>query len=84
MNISHEQLAAVKNGEPLRFSEPGLGLEFVVMRADDFDRVKAALDDGDFDPREAMPLFWQVMKDDWEDPAMDVFDQSPEKPDSSP
>ena len=75
MNLSTEQLASVKLGEALRFSDAGLGTEFVVVRADVFDRAKALLDDADFDVRDAMPLFWQVMKDDWEDPSMDCYDQ---------
>ena len=77
MNISAENLRAVKDGQPLRFVEPA-GTELVSARADEFDRARSISDAADFDPREAMPMIWHAMKDDWEDPAMDVYDQKTE------
>lgn len=80
MNLTTQQLESVKQGEPLRFTDAHVGQEFVVLRADVFDRVKLLFDDDDFDCREALPMVWQAMKEDWEDPAMDVYDQDPEQP----
>ena len=80
MILTTQQLESVKQGEPLRFTDPDVGQEFVGLRADVFDRVKLVFDDGDFDPSEALPLIWQAMKEDWEDPAMDVYDKEPEQP----
>ena len=80
MNLTVQQLRAVNQGEPLRFVDPDVGQEFVVVRADVFDRVKLLFDDTDLDPREALPLVWQAMQEDWEDPSMDVYDNYPEQP----
>ena len=80
MTLTAQQLQVVQRGEPLRFVDPDVNAEFVVLRADQFDRVRRLFDADDFDPREAMPLVWQAMKEDWEDPAMDVYDHYPEKP----
>ena len=79
MNLTPQQLLAVQEGEPFRFTVPDVTGEFIVVRADVFDRVKLLLDSGDFEPSEAMPLIWQAMKSDWEDPAMDVYDNYPEQ-----
>jgi hypothetical protein len=77
MNLTSQQLESVTHGEPFRFVDPQLGQEFVVVRADVFDRVKILFDDSDLDPSEVLPLMWQTMKDDWEDPSMDVYDNYP-------
>ncbi len=79
MNLTAQQLESVQHGEPLRFVDPNLRQEFVVVRADVFDRVRLLFDDSDVDPNEALPLIWQSMKADWEDPSMDVYDNYPEK-----
>jgi hypothetical protein len=41
---------------------------------DVYNRLQALFDDADFDVKETYPLVWQVMKEDWEDPSMDVYD----------
>src|SRR5262245_15871414 len=74
MNLTVQQLQAVNKGEPLRFIDREVGQEFVVVRADVFDRVRLVFDDTDLDLREALPLVWQAMKEDWEDPSMDAYD----------
>jgi hypothetical protein len=40
MNLSAEQVQAIKDGEPVRLVSPEVGEECVVLRADVFDRVK--------------------------------------------
>ncbi len=79
MNLTAQQLESVQHGEPLRFVDPHLRQEFVVVRADVFDRVRLLFDDSDMNPNEALPLIWQSMKEDWEDPSMDVYDNYPEQ-----
>jgi hypothetical protein len=39
MYLTTDQLKAVQEGEPLRFTDPGTSTEFVVVRADVYDRV---------------------------------------------
>ena len=77
MNLTSQQLESVQHGEPMRFVDSELGQEFVVVRADVFDRVRLLFDDSDLAPNETLPLIWQSMKDDWEVPAMDVYDNYP-------
>ena len=74
MNLTAHQMESVGRGEPLRFVDAESGQEFVVVRADVFDRVCLEFDDSDPNPRETLPLVWQSMKDDWEDPIMDIYD----------
>ena len=45
-----------------------------------YDRLRSLFDDADFDVKETYPLIWEVMKEDWEDPTMDVYDTDPETP----
>lgn len=80
MNLTLDQLKTVQDGEPLRFVAPEMRQEFVVVRADVFDRVQQLFDSEDFEPGQALPLVWQAMKRDWEDPAMDAYDNYPESP----
>lgn len=75
MVLTQQQLADVAAGKPLRFLEPPLDAEFVVIRADVLDRVQRLIDDSDLTSEEMSSLMWSGMRDDWEDPAMDVYDE---------
>jgi hypothetical protein len=46
---------------------------YVLLRADQFEKFQALSEANDFDPREMYPLIDEVMKEDWDDPAMDVY-----------
>jgi hypothetical protein len=46
---------------------------YVLMRADQFERFQALAQADDVDPREMYPPIDEVMKEDWDDPAMDVY-----------
>lgn len=65
--------------QPVRVEDPERNKSYVLISAEMYDRLRSLFDDSDYDPREAYPLVWKAMKDDWEDPAMDVYD-SPENP----
>jgi hypothetical protein len=65
--------------QPVRLEDPETNKSYVLISAEMYDRLRSLFDDSDYDPREAYPLVWKVMKEDWEDPAMDVYD-SPDKP----
>jgi hypothetical protein len=75
MHLTAEQLEVVQNGKPLRFTAPETNSEFVVLRADVYDRVKALLDLDDFDPRQGYIAFGQAAGEEWDDPALDVYEQ---------
>ena len=60
------------SGLPLRITDPRTNSEYVIIRADVYDRLRTLFAD-DYDPQAAGPLFW-----DWEDPLMDEYDHYPE------
>jgi hypothetical protein len=71
---------AIENsGVPLRLTDPRTKSEYVIIRADVYDRLRSLFED-DYDPLAAAALFWNVMKEDWEDPSMDEYDHYPETP----
>lgn len=74
MVLTAEQLQHVANGAPLRFTEPQVEAEFVVVRADVFEHARQILDMADLSLNETRSLMWRTMRDDWEDPAMNAYD----------
>ena len=73
MNLTAEQIEALKNGEAVWLSAPEVGQEVVVLRSDVYERVAELLDD--WDPRLMRGNMAKVMEDDWNDPGMNVYDQ---------
>jgi hypothetical protein len=69
---------------PLRLTDPATNREYILLRAELFDRLKGLLcADGEFSVSETYPLMDDVLaKAGWADPEMDVYDDltSPEKP----
>jgi hypothetical protein len=80
MQLTAEQLKAVEKGQPLRFSAPETNSEFVVLRADLFDRFKALFAEEEFDPRLGYAAFRRAAGDEWDDPSLDVYEQYRKKP----
>ena len=66
--------------EPPRLLDPLTNSEYVLLRADVYDRLRAILDVEDPTAEELATHMWNVMKDEWEDPAMDAYDEMPERP----
>jgi hypothetical protein len=63
------------NREPVRLTDPDTNQEYVLVRADIYDRLKSLLYvDTDFDPTMGYPLADEVMKEDWNDPKMAEYD----------
>jgi hypothetical protein len=46
---------------------------YVLVRADRYEKLQRLLGEDDLDPRDMYPLIDKVMKEDWDDPAMDVY-----------
>ena len=73
--LSEEQLSAVaaQPGEPVRLVNPKTNEVFVLLRADEYERVRPLLDD--FDLRDAYPAqVRSAMAAGWADPEMDDYD----------
>ena len=73
MNLTREQVDSARAGEPVRAVDPETQTELVVLRADVYERLKSLLED--FDPRETYEAFRQAAGDEWDDPALDVYEQ---------
>ena len=76
MTLSSEQLRAVAAGQNLRLSANGV--DFVVIRSDVFDLLKACLD-GDHDELRTM-LARSSEGNGWDEPGMEAYDSYPTKP----
>lgn len=77
--LTDEQRQAVQQQEtPPRLLDEQSNTVYVLLREDMYEQVKAFFEDDEIDPRELYPLMWEVMREDWEDPAMDVYDNHPE------
>jgi hypothetical protein len=76
LTADQRQALRQAQGNQLRVTDPETGQEYLVLRADVYDRLKALLyDDGDWTPDEQLRLLAESGKQaGWDDPAMDVYD----------
>jgi hypothetical protein len=59
---------------PLRVIDPQTNETYVLLKLDQYERVKAVLEGEDFDVREAYPLMDEVArKEGWDDPDLDLY-----------
>jgi hypothetical protein len=70
IELSEQNLEAVAKGEPFRFIAPKTNIEFVVVRADVYDRVKELFGDNEVDPEAMYPLLAEIAPEDWDDPSV--------------
>jgi hypothetical protein len=81
MNLTEEQAkAAAEKPEGVRLTDPGTNREYVLVRADVYDRLREGqYDDSPWTPEERDALAWEAGKHaGWDD--MDEYDDYPEKP----
>lgn len=81
IDITSEVRRAIEDAgdEPPRLVDPETQAEYVLLRADLYDRIRSVIDAGDgLEPAEMTAHMWAVMKDEWDDTAMDVYDNYPE------
>lgn len=45
MTLTHQQVEAVKHGDPIRISSPEVGAECVLVRTDVYDQVRTVFDE---------------------------------------
>jgi hypothetical protein len=83
--LTDEQLRELRaaGNAPVRLTDPSTHDEYVLIRAELFDRLKTLLyADGEFSASEAYPLLDEVLaKGGWDDPEMDIYNDlaPPEK-----
>lgn len=65
MQLTDEEMQAIRAGEPVTVRDPEIGPDCVLLRADVFARVRGLLfDDAEFSPRDAYPHVDRVMAED--------------------
>ncbi len=70
-----QRQAIEEHGERLVYILDGVtSTSYVLMKADQFDRVKALLIVDNLDPRETYAAVDQAFREGWDDPAMDVYE----------
>lgn len=74
--LTDDQRHAIEahGGTPVYLVDAATNATYVLLRAEQYEKVKAILGDDEIDPREMYPLVDEVMREDWEDPAMDAYD----------
>lgn len=75
MDLTSEQVHALREGSPVSIVPPEVGEECVVLRKDAYERIKRLLyEDGDPDPARFYPLVSAIMaEDDADDPALESY-----------
>ncbi len=67
-------------GQPLRVVDPRTQDNYVVLRADLFERLNGLSQEETFDIREAYPLMDAVAASEgWDDPALDSYNELPSR-----
>jgi hypothetical protein len=61
-----------RGGAPLELID-SMQNRYVLLRAEQFEKVRALFEEDEIDPRAMYPLIDEVMKEDWDDPAMDIY-----------
>jgi hypothetical protein len=73
MNLTNEQVQAIKQGEPVRVVLPEVGEECVVLGARAYADVVHAMEG--IDPKQAYPLIDETRRDGYSSPGMDDYDR---------
>lgn len=70
-----------EGGTPLHLVDAATNVNYVLMRADQYEKVKAVFESGgDLDPRDAYPLVDRLMQDDDAlDPSLASYQRIPKK-----
>jgi hypothetical protein len=72
LNDDLRQAIEDHGGAPLYLTDASNN-RYVLLRGDQFERLWALFGQDDLDPRAMYPLIDEVMKEDWDDPAMDLY-----------
>ncbi len=75
--LTAEQHQAIEDagGQPVRVEDPETRTTYVLLNVELYERIRTLVESDDSNPEEFLPLIWDAMKDDWDDPWMDVYDR---------
>jgi hypothetical protein len=79
MNVTPQQQQDALDGRAVRLCDPQTQAEFILLRADLYERVKGLVEE-DFDPGVGYEAFRQAAGDEWDDPSLDVYEQYRNQP----
>jgi PHD/YefM family antitoxin component YafN of YafNO toxin-antitoxin module len=75
LTLSDQQREAIEQGSsPLYVTNPQNQARYVLLPAEEYERIRALLDEDDFDIRETYALQEKVARaEGWDDPELDVY-----------
>jgi hypothetical protein len=74
LKLSDELRQALAQPTPPRLLDEQTNTAYILIREDLYERLRALLDDDEFDVREAYPLMDEVARrEGWDDPELDVY-----------
>ena len=74
IELSEEQRQELKGSQPARARDPGTNQEYILIRTDDYDRLRAALKDDDATVFTTAEMLDRVMaEDDENDPYLEAL-----------
>ena len=74
--LTSDQRQAIDDtgGKPVYLVDADTNTTYVLLRADQFEKIKALLGDGaEFDPRITYAAIDETFREGWNDPAMDAY-----------
>jgi hypothetical protein len=74
MNLTSEQIQAIRDGEPVPIVPPEVGEECVLVRRDVFEQARHAMEDDMLSPRTISKLV-QAISDDEDDDYLEYYQQ---------
>lgn len=75
MTPEMRQAIVESGGSPPRFLDSTTHTSYVLLRSDIYDRIRSLIEpDEGVQPDEMATTIWEVMQGDWDDPAMDAYD----------
>jgi hypothetical protein len=83
LNLTDDQRRAIEEqaGTPIPFFDAATNTRYVLLRADQYEKVRALLEAEDFHPRETYPFIDEVMReDDALDPTLESYQDSTGRP----
>ncbi len=73
MQLSSQQIEAIKGGEAVRLVPPEIGRECVVVRSDIYQRIGQFIED--LDPSRAYMAIDEAWREGWDTPQMAEYDR---------
>ena len=75
LTTDQRQAIEEKGGKPVYLIDADTNTSYVLLRADQFERIKAMVgEETELDPRMTYAALDETFREGWDDPAMDAYD----------